>query len=320
MRNGMATLHPSKKRKKGRVSNAVIFLLVFILFVVVFGGLCLWAVSRINSERKPVSSSNAKDSLSSALSFSDEDARYLLLVTTDAGEARGFVVIYTDPAASRIRTMAVPRDTNMDVGTEQMKLYELYRQRGIKETQKLLGETLHVAFSNYLVMTYEQVGKWVQYLDGGLAFDISENLDYRSEDGTYSIHLNAGRRSLTPGQVVDILRYPKWNAGRRQEADIQAQLLTAMINQYWLPDRNWQKDFEQLIAVSQSDIRISHFVQARSAIEFLATKNVEGHLCSSVSLGGTYVGSGDQMRFEIEDTAMSSLQAVFRGNFTHDFA
>ena len=180
----MATLHPSKKRKKGRVSNAVIFLLVFILFVVVFGGLCLWAVSRINSERKPMASSHAEDSLSSALSFSDEDARYLLLVTTDAGEARGFVVIYTDPAASRIRTMAVPRDTNMDVGTEQMKLYELYRQKGVQETQKLLGETLHVALSNYLVMTYEQVGKWVQYLDGGLTFDISEKLDYRSEDGT----------------------------------------------------------------------------------------------------------------------------------------
>ena len=46
-----------KKKKKGRVSNAVVFLLAFILFLLVFGGLCLWAVVKINEERRANDSS-----------------------------------------------------------------------------------------------------------------------------------------------------------------------------------------------------------------------------------------------------------------------
>ena len=40
-----------KKKTKRRMSNALIFLLAFIVFLLVFGGLCLWAVVKINEER-----------------------------------------------------------------------------------------------------------------------------------------------------------------------------------------------------------------------------------------------------------------------------
>ncbi len=65
-----------KKRKKGRVSNAVVFLLAFILFLIVFGGLCLWAVVKINEERRANNSSvaNGFDSSSQGTDFDESDA------------------------------------------------------------------------------------------------------------------------------------------------------------------------------------------------------------------------------------------------------
>ena len=96
---------PSLKRKKShkRLSNALVFLVAFLLFLLLFGGLCLWAVVKINQERQstqdPITSVTEEGPI-----FSEEDAKTLLLVTTDAGEAQGFVAVRMDPAAGRITT------------------------------------------------------------------------------------------------------------------------------------------------------------------------------------------------------------------------
>ena len=37
----------------------VVFLLVFVLFLVIFGGLCLWAIVKLNGETKGRSSSSS---------------------------------------------------------------------------------------------------------------------------------------------------------------------------------------------------------------------------------------------------------------------
>lgn len=54
----MATMQ-SKKKKKGRASSLVVFLLVFVLFLVIFGGLCLWAIVRLNQDMRGKNASSA---------------------------------------------------------------------------------------------------------------------------------------------------------------------------------------------------------------------------------------------------------------------
>ena len=103
---------PSLKRKKShkRLSNALVFLVAFLLFLLLFGGLCLWAVVKINQERQSTQDPTTSVTEEGPI-FSEEDAKTLLLVTTDAGEAQGFVAVRMDPAAGRISTMAFPRET-----------------------------------------------------------------------------------------------------------------------------------------------------------------------------------------------------------------
>ena len=135
----MATMQ-SKKKKKGRASSLVVFLLVFVLFLVIFGGLCLWAIVRLNQDMRGKNASSASLLNVSGAVYSGADARNLLIIPEDAGQAQSFVILRIDPANVRIRSLALPRETYVTVGTEQTRLFELYAGQGVKETEKAVAE------------------------------------------------------------------------------------------------------------------------------------------------------------------------------------
>ena len=168
-----------KKKRTKRLSSLAIFLLAFVLFVTVFGGLCLWAVVKINEQRRVGAgdSSSAPISTDPAATFTEEDARNLFLVTVDT-DAQGFIVVRTDPANTRIRTLAIPRETTVDVGTSQTRMFELYASGGATATRDAAAKLLGMEFQNYAVLTYSNTEKLLKKLDGGLIFTLPEDLDY----------------------------------------------------------------------------------------------------------------------------------------------
>lgn len=305
----MATIR--KKNRKGRLNSLVVFLLVFLVFLLVFGGLCLWTVVKINKERQGADTAPAESSSSTnpSATFTNEDARNLFLVTVDE-EAQGFIVIHTDPAKARVRTLAIPRDTLVDVGTQQKRLHEVYASDGVRQAQSAVADLCGLSFQNYAVLTYENAEKLLNRLDKGVLFTVPENLKYQSETPGESIDIKAGLTNLTASQVIDILRYPSWNGGLKQQADVQAQLASAVINQYLVPDRDLQADFDNFIGYLQADIKISQFVAAKSGLEYLAARNT-GNICASVSLDGEYTGSGDTLAFQMAEDAPAKLQPTF---------
>lgn len=254
-------------------------------------------------------SSSAPISADPAATFTEEDARNLFLVTVDT-DAQGFIVVRTDPANTRIRTLAIPRETTVDVGTSQTRMFELYASGGATATRDAAAKLLGMEFQNYAVLTYSNTEKLLKKLDGGLIFTLPEDLDYQNPSTGATLKLTGGSRNLTPSQVVDVMRYPNWHGGRKQQADIQAQLTAALINQYMKADRDMEADFNSLIGFLQTDIKVSHFVKAKAGLQYLAERNT-GAICSSASLEGQYVGSGDALRFEPADSAKANLRGTF---------
>lgn len=292
------------KKKKRRISGALAFLLAFILFLVVFGGLCLWAVTNVMRDKKLKGATPSSVSNVSTVEYRAEDARNLLIITTEEQQAQGFVIVRTDPANVRIRTLALPRETNMAVGTEWFRLYELYSTKGVSETRAAIEDQLHISLDNQVVVSYSNIEKILRHYDSGLVFTVIENLD--------SLKMSGGLKNLTPEQVTDLFRYSEWRGGYQQRADIQAQIVAAMINQYMVPGRlaSAEADFNALINLVQSDIKVSHYVQAKPGLDYLAQRNT-GDICATVSVAGSYVGSGEQTRFELAETAAEELRTVF---------
>lgn len=301
-----------KKNRKGRISSVVIFMLVFVLFLVIFGGLCLWTVIKINEEKRRGAASSLS-STASAVSYTEADSRNLLVISEDNGQAQGFVIVRLDPANTRIRTMALPRETSVDVGTQPMCLYQLYSSQGAIATEQAVSKLMGMDFQNYAVVTYSNLEKIITYLNNGVIFTLTENLDYISEDGSYYIKLSGGRTTLTASQVVGVLRYPSWHAGRRQQAEIHSEMLSAILNQYITTSRKdvMDDDFNAIIDKVNSDIKISHYVAMKDPLLYLASKNSGNNICSSVQVAGSYVGTGENLRFEVSLSDTGALKNSF---------
>lgn len=300
-----------KKKKKKRLSNTLVFLLAFIVFLLVFGGLCLWAVVKINEERRAGESSTASGFESSkTVSFTQEDARNLLIVTTDQGAAQGFVAVREDPSLTKIGAAAFPRDMVVDYETSEIRLYELYAQKGVGVTKTALENTSGVTFDNYAVITYDNIERVIDHFEAGLIFTLNEDLDYQG-DGL-SIQMSGGLKTLTSSQVVDVLRYPNWHAGRKQQANVQAQVVAALINQYLRESRAAQadSDFSALVNLVKSDIMVSHYTQAKPGLAYLASRNT-GDICQVLAVDGEYQGSGEALRFYAKGRVVDKLQETF---------
>ena len=301
----------TKKKKTGRISSVLAFLLVFLLFLGVFGGLCLWAVVKINQERT-TSEVTGLTSSASGITYTEEDARNLLLITVDGTDAQGFLVIRSDPMNTRIRTLALPRETVVDVGTTDTRLFELYAAQGVGEVQKAISKLMGLEFDNYAVITYTNIEKLVTYFENGIIYTVPEDLDYKSDDNSYFIKMSGGLRTLTASQVTNVLRYPAWHGGRRQRAEVQSELFTAMINQYMTSSRanNAQEDFSYIVNLLKSDIKVSQYNEAKGGLDYLASRNT-GTISAAVEVSGEYVGSGDSIRFYVANTANEQLSNAF---------
>lgn len=85
-----------KKKKKSRAGSVVLTLVVFVLFLAIFGGVCLWAFI---DNRLPPDSVSSAASGEDASPFTAADVRWLFVAAQDGTEPRGFV------ASGRIRRM-----------------------------------------------------------------------------------------------------------------------------------------------------------------------------------------------------------------------
>ena len=301
-----------KKKKRGRVSSVLVFLLAFIVFLLVFGGLCLWAVVKINEERDKSSVSSLASDVSGIV-FEPEDARNLLIILADSNAADGFVLIRMDPAAGRLYTLALPRETNAVVGTNQARLSELYDTGGPQAVKEAVAALLDMDMDNYAVLTYANLEKMVTYFNNGIIFDLTEAVNFQSEDGKLFLQLDQGKQTLSATQASKLLRVTNWQGGRRQRARVTADLTAAFINQYLVSGRSdkAQQDFERLVNLVRTDIRVSHFNQAKPALRELAARN-SGAVCTALTVEGEYTGSGDKLTFHLSESLPAPLSSPSR--------
>lgn len=283
--------------------------LLTVLFVVLFGGLSAWVIWCMSREAaKEADASPAAPVAGST--YTAADARTLLLITEDEEQAQGFVLVRFDPAATHLRTLALPRETVTDRSDISAKrLFELY------QTKKGAGMTAYVETLTgfpvdfYAVVTYDGLEDLLNQAQTGLSFTLPENLRY--DMGTYTIHIDGGEQLLSATQVTDVLRYPAWNGGRLQRSAIQAQIISACINQYFTPDiMREDSGYDACVAVADTNLLREPYYACREAFLYMTSKN-NGDICQSLSVNGTFTGTGEDVRFYLEEDIRPALRSVF---------
>lgn len=291
------------KKSSGSMRNSVVFLVTFIVFLVLFGGVMAFGVSEFwrQSRQNEEQPSEPTVTTSPSPGFTTADTRRLLLITEENGTAQGFVLLSAEPASARIRATALPRETAVTVGTTQTRLFELYRSGGTAAVAERVGALLDVTVDNTAVITYEGIRRLVTYLGDGVIFTLPESVVYENADGA-TVTMKSGARTLSATQVTDLLAYDGWNGGRRARTQIQGEMVAAVINQYLLPSRFDERDtdFQAIMGFWRSDILASQFSAARDGLLFLARRN-QNDICVFSVAAGDFVGAGDAVRFEPEE-------------------
>lgn len=287
------------KKKKGSRSGLV-FLVTFLLFLAVFGGVMIWGVGEYWRQTRPAE--NVSPSAGEQTPAAPRDRTHrVLVITEEGGEARGFTVLSAEGAAGRVRVIPVPRETAVTDGVTQTRLFEYYKTADIAAVTDRVGEMLGLSLSHYAVITYPNLRRLIGHFGEGVIYTLGEPVSYVAEGGA-PVSMKAGVRTLTAAQATDLLKYTGWHSGRRGTAAVQADILAALINQYLVPGRfdENDRDFAAVIGFCQSDVLTSQFASARGDLLALAKIN-QMDLATVVFPHGEYVGVGDEMRFEMED-------------------
>lgn len=290
----------AKARKKRRMNPGAVFLITFLSFLLVFGGLMVWGVSEYwqqNYAPKPV----AKPTETAVPTASAPRVHRALLITQDAGEAQGFVVISAEIREARVRVIPVPRETVVTEGETQTRLFEYARTADPAAVTAQVASLLGMDIPHYAVLSYDNYTRLINYFNEGVIFTLGEAVPYDAPGGG-QITMKAGVHTLTAPQAMELLRYTGWHSGRRGRADVQGNLVAAMINQYFVPARfdEEDRDFYAVIDLVQSDILTPQFIAARADLLALSRVNNRG-VAAVIRPAGTYVGVGEAMRFEMAE-------------------
>lgn len=291
-----------KKRKRSRTSGILAFLVTFLLFLLTGGAVYLWAITEFMSP-SPASSPGDEDH-SSTVSFDAEDIQRLLIVTIDerTNTAEHFMVVTANPAENNIQAMALPRETTVSSGTEQYRLFELYAAsgKGIQAVQSSISSLLQVSIDYYTTITFRNIEQLVDGFENKLVFEVPQPILYVDPVTSATLRLTPGRAVLTGSQVASLLRYDGWQVGRRQKAEVGAQVTSNLINQYLVSYRSERgyEDFTRIINLVNSNILVSDYYQAKSGLDHLASCNTDNAICRVIPPQGEFVGSGDAVRFE----------------------
>ena len=283
------------------VRNSVVFLVTFLVFLLVFGGIMFWGVTEFWRQTKEPAPTPEDTPVTPVVS---PDYR-LLLVTEEAGEAGGFVVLSAEPSKGRVQVVPLPRETVVTEGVTQSRLFELYKTADMPALTQTVGELLDWEIDHWAVITYENVERLVTYLGDGVIYTLKESISYQAAGGN-TVHMKSGARTLSATQVTDLFRYDAWHSGRRGRADIQGDVLAAILDQYFVAGRfdEADTDFHQIINWVRSDILTSDFAAARADLLTLARNN-QHDLCTTRRPAGEFVGVGADMRFEIAEEPLS---------------
>ncbi|MBQ6830502.1 MAG: hypothetical protein IJO59_05200 [Clostridia bacterium] len=123
-----------------------------------------------------------------------------------------------------------------------------------------------------LSFSVSNVAAFLVYTQERLTLTLPEQVDI----------LPAGECTLTPIQVADVLRYEQWSTGERGRADIHAQVMAAILNRYWVDERDLEQDFKELTALCDERLHISQFEAVKDELYTVAKHN-DGHIAQTES-------------------------------------
>ncbi len=249
------------KRRFRIPSKRMQYILAFSALLLVLALLFSWMMIRHKlGEMQEQSASSDDSSLIQTDAFTEEDEGHLLLIVSGE-DTTTFILVNTDPANNRIRVTAVAEDA---VTSDGLTLTPLYQKNGPAHIVSLLASTADIPLHHYAAVTATNTERWFSRFESGVNITLPEAISLGAQENGDQQTLDAGEHTLGAGTATELLIH---------DEQIGAQVIAAMLSQYFREGRNLSSDFSYLANIAQTSLRIGDFNDYRSRLVYLAEQN-----------------------------------------------
>lgn len=152
--------------------------------------------------------------------------------TAGGGNTDTMMLVTYDTVNKTLHGMSLPRDTMVNVSTNNKKLNAVYNynrgkdkatqvERGMTALKSQVAKLTGILPDYYVMLEWEAVGELVDAL-GGVYFDVPFNMDYDDPTPGQDLHIHqkAGYRKLTGDDAMQVIRHRKNNDGSHSGGDV----------------------------------------------------------------------------------------------------
>lgn len=250
------------KRRFRIPSKRMQYVLAFSALLLVLALLFSWMTIRhkISEMQEHSTSSDNSSSVISADAFTAEDEGHLLLIISSE-DATKFILVNSDPANGTIRVTAVAEDA---ISNDGLTLTPLYQKNGAARVVSLLASAADIPLRHYAAVTAANAERWFSRFEGGVNITLSEAISLGTPENGDQQVLDVGEHTVNAATATELLMH---------DNEIGAQVIAAMLKQYFREGRNLSSDFSYLANIAQTSLRIGDFNDYRSQLVYLAEQN-----------------------------------------------
>lgn len=269
IRYGKQNMMPAK-----RIVPAILALAVLLLAIAIMAA---WMLIGYRQSQPPKPEESTDDTSQYAEPLTAVESS---LIIFDFEQSTRFVLVQTDPVNSVIRVVGVPANLADKEGNT---LSAVLEKHGSLQVTQAVSAVLELSVKHYITWSADGAQAFLNELSGGIVFTLPENIHYTDENGS-TIRLNSGEQKLTGAQAAAVLQYQAWNDPANAQT-VAPLMISAVLNQYMVPQQSLDGYFAALADTAQTDLRIDNYNGFRRVLTHLADNNT-GALCRCITLIG----------------------------------
>lgn len=174
-----------------------------------------------------------------------------------------FLMVQADMYNDIFKVSSFPPELRVSNGET---LEEVFLSSGINRAIQIVNKDLDIEIDRYIITESKNFIKTANLL-GKLTVDLEEDILYDGDD--FSISFKSGNIELTGANIIQLMRYPNWSAGRLRQYDFQSEITGEMLSQY-INSRNFDKGealFNELVNLSDTNISIADYKSSEANLK-----------------------------------------------------
>lgn len=166
----------------------------------------------------------------------DAVATFLLMgVDQNKRQADAIFLVGINATKKEATVVLIPSNTVVPEGQNRYALGELYATKSVNYFQDFIAKETGVKPDYYAVMSMSALSNLIDFL-GGIQYNVPENMYAFDPNNNFKINLQAGTRTLSGDQVLQLVSYMGYKNGKTGREDTQIGFARAFCNTFLTPD------------------------------------------------------------------------------------